>query len=416
MEKNNSKVSLSERVKNANYDKVNRKLRKPSYAVMSILMGLLIGMVLIAILGENPFIFLSSIFKGSFMNIESFGNFLANFAWLLLVGLSVGMALKMGLFNIGVTGQFLLGGITGFFWAYYAHIGRLGIVFSILIPMISGALLGWLIGYLKARHNVNEVLTSIMFNWIVYYLYKWTTLNSQSWTSEVGSTFNIAAENSLRTQNLTAIFGENSQINWGIFIAIFAVIIVWFLLKKTQWGKQVEVTGKNPSAAIYAGYDKNKNIITSMTLSGALAGLGGAVFYLGMKEGLPGIGGDLPGEAFNGISIALIGFVTPGGMVASSLFMSLLITSQTFVQIYLPVEIITLVTGVIVWFIAITNYFIIYDPLHKMGLKRKARKLELETARSGGKPETNLLSGKTMKTKQNTKPKQQQTKVQRGDK
>lgn len=403
--KNNSYTSAVSKIKEANYDKINRKMRRSNYAIASIFLGLIIGMILIAILGANPFIFISSLFKGSFQSSEDFGNFLANFSWLLLVGLSVGLALKMGLFNIGVTGQFLLGGITGFYWAYFAHVGRFGMVFSILIPLLSGALLGWLIGYLKAKHNVNEVLTSIMFNWIIFNLYKYTTSYSptKEWTTTSGATQVIDSANSLRTENLTAIFGNQSEISWGIFLALFAVIIIWFLLKKTQWGKQVSVTGNNPNAATYAGFNKDKNIITTMTISGALAGLGGAIMYLGSKESLPGIGYDLPGEAFNGIAIALIGFSSPGGMFAASLFMSLLVTSQTFIQVFIPVEIIQLVTGIIIWLVAIVNYFIIYDPIHKISLRLKNRKTEMQKASAIASNNSVNIKTKNLKETENNK-------------
>lgn len=401
-------------------DKFEKKVKKPKYALYSIIAGFLMGFVILGIFGYNPIVFFTGIFTGSFGSAEQFGTFLANLAWLTLVGLSVGLALKMGMFNIGVTSQFMLGGITGFFWAYYANIGAFGVVFSILIPMLSGALLGWLIGYLKAKHNVNEVLTSIMFNWIVYYLYKWASEEATGgWLSDKGTNA-IQAQNSLQTDRITNLFGQNgpTEANMGIWFAVVAVIVIWFLLKKTQWGTQVTVTGQNKNAAVYAGYNKDKNVITTMTISGALAGLAGAIYYLGMKQGLPKIGTDLPGEAFNGISIALIGFTDPIGMFVAAAFIAMINSSQIALQVAgIPTEIITIVNALIILSVATVNYFIIYDPIGKWKTKNMARLAEVEAARSGETPQTNLLAGQSLKSTQNKKSaKVKSTQARGGDK
>ena len=378
------------KIQKANYDQANERLKKFKYAFISILLGLVFGMILIAILGSDPFAFVAGIFKGSFQNITSFGNFLGNFSWLLLLGLSVGLAMKLGIFNIGVPSQFMLGGITGFFWAYYVNIGRFGVIFSILIPILSGALLGWIIGYLKAKRNINEIVTSIMLNWIIYWFYNWVTdyslhpVESSGWVTSTGASDFINPNNSLRTENLTKLFGENSSISMGIFLALIIFFVIWFVMKKTQWGKQIEITGSNPDAAVYAGYNKNKNIILVMSISGALAGLAGSVFYLGSKELLTPLGSDIPTEAWNGISIALIGFMNPGGIFAASLFISLLNTSQTLLQTFISIEIINLTNGIIIWFIAISNYFIVYEPTKKLKImlekikKKKENNVEKE--------------------------------------
>jgi len=350
-------------------DSMPTGVKKSLYAILSILLGLIISMIIVAATGGDAGSFFSAIFTGSFGTSKSIGDYIANFSWLLMVGLSVGIALKLGMFNIGVTGQFMLGGITGYFWAYFIDIGRFGVVFSILIPLLTGAFVGWLIGYLKAKHGVHEVLTSIMFNWIIFYLYKMFTNGSYGYNfvkpDGTGTVSISNSSNTLRADWLSESFGSGSQINIGIFIAIVSVVIIWFIFKKTQWGKQVEVTGNNPHAAVYSGFKRDKNIISTMTISGALAGIGGSIYYLGVKEALPSIGSDLPGEAFNGISVALIGFTNIGGMVFASLFMSLLETSTISLQQSTVPEIISVTNAIIIWLVAIVNFFIIYDPISK---------------------------------------------------
>lgn len=372
-------------------NRLEKNAEKPLYSLLSIMLGFGVAIILILIIGGNPLQYIADIFNGNFNNLESFGNLLANLSWIILVGLSVAISFRAGLFNIGVSGQMIAGGIAGYFWAYYANVGDvLGVLMSILIPMVVGMIIAALIGLLKTSFGINEVISSIMINWTVYELYKYFTNSSypnNPVDPSTGATIPID-HNSLRVDWLTNLFGGDSYINIGIFIALAALIIVAFLYAFTVWGAKQNIIGDNPKAAKYVGMKEKRELIKTMAFSGALAGLAGAVFYLGIKLSLPAIGADIPGEGFNGITVSLIAFNNPIGVFFSSLFVAMLYNSKLIISIHLNPSMSDLILGIIIFIIAFSQFMIIYKPFDKI-LNRKSQHKKATASIGGVTPTKN---------------------------
>ncbi len=343
-----------------------RTSKKWAWSLGAIFTGLMIGFILILATGDNPGDYVIGLWKGTFGSWTSFGNFLGVCSWLIFVGLAMMVSFRAKLFNIGIAGQFIGGGLAGYLTAVFLSIGRVGFIFSIIIPVTTGVLIGWLIGYLKTRFNIHEVVSSIMFNWSVFYIYKHFTnqSNTGDWLFSGTVTKNINPDNSLRMDLLSQWF-PNSTVNMMIIFAIIAVVVIWYLYKYSKWGVKQDIIGNNAKAADYVGINRNKEIMKTMAISGGLAGAGGAAFYLGVNQNLPFIGADIPGQAFNGITVALIGFNTAFGTFAASLFVAFFLNGRTLVSVNINPYISDFILALMIWLSAITNYFIIFRPHDK---------------------------------------------------
>jgi ABC-type uncharacterized transport system permease subunit len=329
------------------------------YSLLAILLSFLIGIFLMIVAGQSHQIahFFSYMFVMNFGSLPGFANFLGNLGWMIIIGLSLGVAFKSGQFNIGATGQMIFGGALGFIFASNVHIGRGGFIFTILISMTAGASVAFLIAFLKTKFNINIVVSSIMFNWIIFYLFKYlcgTDLSSQ------GIDFN----NSLRFDGLTNLFNlsiDSSVLNIGFIIALLLVPLFIFLYKKTTWGYKQSILGKNPSVANYISLNKNWEIIKTFIISGALAGLAGSIYYCGILDRLPSNETllDIPSQGFSGITIALIGFNSPFGILLASILLTLLNTPYID-GIVGSINISQIISASIIIMLSTVQYFIIY--------------------------------------------------------
>ncbi len=401
---NSTSVKATNPTKTSRLEKTDKKLMKPFYSLLSIAIGFAIAFIIIIIIGSNPLLFISNIFKGNFYSWSAFGNFLATFSWMILVGLSVAIAFRTGLFNIGVAGQMMAGGMTGFLFAYYVDIpSRAAVIFSILIPVLAGMLVAWFIGLLKVRFRINEAVSSIMINWVIFYFYKLLT-NASYWNGMVdsnsGGTVLINSNYSLSAPWLNDIFGPNSYINIGIFIAIAVFVVIAIMYKFTLWGRKQDLLGSNQSAARYIGMNHNREIYKKMMLSGALAGLAGSIYYLGIKESLPAIGLDIPGEGFNGITISLLAFNNPIGVLFSSIFISMLINANLLVSSALDPEMSDLIIGIIILTISLSQFLMIYQPISKLFKKFKKQNQQKPQPALAGDGTSESSSNQIIKEKQ----------------
>ena len=323
-------------------------------SLLSILIGLAAGAVVITLVGLfNPSIGLKSAWEGvrlvvmglfstgrtatgalSFgFNPQTFGNMLFRATPLILTGLSVALANKTGLFNIGAPGQYLAGTTATLFIALSipSDVVAPGLIWilAFLGGMICGALWGMIPGLLKALLNVNEVLACIMTNWIaanvVTWLFDISNLKNMVENTKSGyiykTTFNNVATPKF---GLDKIF-PGSQVNGGILIAIALAIVVYILMSKTTLGYELKACGSNRFAARYAGIRDKRNIVLSMTLAGCLAGAAGSLYYLsGNTEFYWSTYQQLPAVGFNGIPVALLAVNNPIGVIFAGLFMSML--------------------------------------------------------------------------------------------
>ena len=246
------------------------------------------------------------------------GSTLVKTAPLIMCSLSVLFAYKVGLFNIGAAGQYVIGAAAGL---YCALMPGLPWYVCLLAAVAAGAISGAICGILRAYCNVNVVISGIMLNWISLYA---TNLLLKPGMDPTGKdTFRLVKEHKdsiLPTLGLDKLFSNNQYVTIAIPIAIIVAIVIWIILDKTKFGYELKATGNNLNAAKYCGMKENRNIILTMVISGALAGLGAALFYLSDIEQWNVNSSSVPAMGFNGIAAAFLGGLNPIGAIFSSFF------------------------------------------------------------------------------------------------
>ncbi|CCV64430.1 ABC-type transport system, permease component [Alteracholeplasma palmae J233] len=324
---------------------------KPSLIAIGI--GLLIGFIIMLVFNPaGAFPGLIKMLSGGLgIGMKGVGDVIVKATPIILTGISLVVAFKSGLFNIGTPGQMIIGGYVA------VHIGVLwnlpsGIhwIVALILGTLAGAIWGAIPGILKAFTNTNEVVSSIMLNYIgtllVVFLVKTNVYNV-----DYAKSLNIKA--SAELPKLKFLFGS-SDANIGIFIAIIVGILIYYLFKKTTLGYELKASGFNPDASKYAGMNAKKSIISSMTIAGGIAGLAGAINYLVIGTNL-GTTYDLLPAGFDGISVALIGLTNPIGSIFSGLFLSHIRQGGFYMQINgYPPQIIDIIISVIVYTISIS--------------------------------------------------------------
>lgn len=320
---------------------------------LSIAIGILFGYILLLIFNKNAANYgITQILTAGFSSPDRIAKTLYQAAPLMMTGLAVGFAFKTGLFNIGASGQYVLGA----FFALTAVIQfQLPWYLALVFAMIGGAIWGAIPGIFKAYFKVNEVITSIMFNWIGLFtmnlcIHNMPMMLANYWGGRIKDrTPALGASNAsgiLPKLGLDQWMGN--YINCGIFIAILFAIIMWVVLSKTTFGYELKACGYNRHASEYAGVNAKKKIVLSMAVSGALAGLGGGIYYLSgtaqytlMKV--------LPATGFNGIPVALLAGSNPIGTIFSALFISYIQIGGDAMQPEFAKEIIDIIIAVIIY-------------------------------------------------------------------
>ena len=323
-------------------------------SLISILVGLLVGGIVVLIVGlVEPKITGSGIWDGIRLifggilstgrdaagtltwgfNAQNIGNMLFRATPLIMTGLSVAIAFKTGLFNIGAPGQYLMGTLASLSIALGIPSTSVpaGIIWvlALLGGMLAGALWGAIPGLLKALLNINEVLACIMTNWIAANLVTWmfdiSNFKNMVENTKSGyiykTSFNGVATPKL---GLDKLF-PGSQINGGILLSILLAVVVYVIMQKTIFGYQLKACGSNRHAARYAGIPDKRNIVLSMAIAGALAGTGAALYWLsGNTEFYWTTYQSLPAVGFNGIPVALLAINNPVGVIFAGIFMAML--------------------------------------------------------------------------------------------
>lgn len=322
--------------------KNNRLLRNSGVqsllaSLMCILVGLLAGYVLLLLINaEGAWEAIVTIVK-NFMyypsgkaQLKYLGNTLVRTAPLLMCSLSVLFAYKVGLFNIGAAGQYVVGAGACLYMAL-----ALGMPWwaCLLGAIAAGALLGALSGLLKALCNVNEVISCIMFNWIS--LYGVNMLLTQVKETASPYTKQIMGVNPgalLPSMGLGKLFSNNQYVTVAIPLAILVAVAIWVLLEKTKLGYELRATGNNKNAAKYAGMKENRNIILTMAIAGGLAGMAAAMLYLTGFEQWSCSQASVPTMGFNGIAAAFLGGLHPVGAIFSSYFIQHITAGGAYVD------------------------------------------------------------------------------------
>ena len=311
-------------------------------SLLSILIGLVVGSLVILIVGltsksistKGAWEGIRLIFAGIFstgrdasgalswgFNPTSVGNMLFRATPLIMTGLSIAVAYKTGLFNIGAPGQYTIGAMAALF---FALVIKAPWYVCVLMSIVGGAIWGFFPGLFKALFNVNEVITSIMMNWIGMNCANLLVLSVKKMLASDG-----ARSLALDAGNPSAIMPRLGldklyvYLNIGIFIAAIIAVIVWFVMSKTTFGYELRACGLNRDGAIYAGINAKRNIVLSVVIAGALAGLGGGLCYLAggvqytTEQTILSMG-------FDGISVALLANSHPIGCIFSAIFISYL--------------------------------------------------------------------------------------------
>lgn len=345
--------------------------KKIIVSLLAVILGIIAGGVLMYFTDNNPIEGYTYLIQGGTKSISRIGDVIAMATPLILTGLSVAFAFKTGLFNIGAPGQVLMGGFVAL---------AIGLTFDlpqvILIPImiigsaLAGAIWGIVPGALKAKFNVHEVVSSIMMNWIALWLVFYAVPAYFKGATETES-LALAETSTLKVQWLTEAF-DGSFINLGIFIALIAVMLISFILNKTTLGYELKAVGFNRYAAEYAGISVNRNIVISMMIAGALAGLGGLAVYAGNSNIIEI--NVLPAQGFDGIAIALLGASNPFGVLFASLFFGILYVGTGFMSAMttIPPEIAETIIAIIIYFAATS--IVVEKLIDKVIQKRKDSK------------------------------------------
>ena len=327
-------------------------------SLISIVIGMAVGGLIVVLVGLfNPSMGLSAVWEGVRLvfgglfstgrsaagqltfgfNPTNMGTMLFRATPLILTGLSVAVAYKTGLFNIGAPGQYLMGTAATLILALSIPTETVPAVLVWVIAFVggslAGALWGCIPGLVKAFLNINEVLACIMTNWIAANLVTWLFdsgslfENLQNHVENTKTAYIYKTSfNSVATSKmgLDVIF-PNSQVNGGILIAIVIAVFMYILMNKTTLGYELKACGANRHAARYAGISDKRNIVLSMAIAGALSGAAAALYYLsGNTEFFWNTYQSLPAIGFNGIPVALLAVCNPIGVIFTGCFMSML--------------------------------------------------------------------------------------------
>ena len=322
-------------------------------ALLAIFLGLVFGFIVMLFANpQNALAGFTNVLLGGLRRLPDVFYFATP---ILMTGLAVGFAFKMGLFNIGASGQFT----TGMFFALYVGMmwdlpSNIHWIACVIAGMVGGMLWGLIPGLFKALLNVNEVITSIMFNYIGMYLVDMLIQgNSKMYIPSMTRTTYLP-----KSAQIPSLGIKGSNVNVAIFIAIAVAIILFIVLNRTTFGYELKATGFNKFASEYAGMNGKRNIIITMVIAGGLAGLGGAFAILAPSA----IAGSsmtyepinvISAAGFNGIAVALLGNSSPLGIIFSSLFVSHIQRGGTLASLngFKP-EIIDVVIAVIIYFSA----------------------------------------------------------------
>ena len=360
-------------------------------SLICILLGLLIGYVVLLFIepsGAGEAIkaviknFLTYNKKES--QLKYLGNTLVKAAPLVMCSLSILFSYKVGLFNIGAAGQYCIGIACSL---YCALALKLPWWVCTLVAVLGGALAGSISGLLKAYCNVNEVISGIMLNWIILYGTNMLLTNvkeaTSPYTKEVART---SAASLLPTLGLGKFFNNNKYVGVSVIAAVVIAVIVWVVLEKTRFGYELRATGGNKKAAKYAGMAEKRNIIVTLAISGALAGLGAAMLYLTSYEQWNCSTSSVPGMGFNGIAAAFLGGLNPIGAILSSFFIQHITAGGAYVdkKIYCA-QISDLISSIIIYLCGFVFFMKLMMNKRIAKQEERAQKALAKKAAEGGK-------------------------------
>lgn len=329
------------------------------YTLIAIGAGFVIGAIFLLIAGISPAVAYGKLFNSIFGKPKYLFWTLIYASPLIFTGLSVAFSFRTGVFNIGAEGQFVVGALTACSLGILVDLPAvIHVPLCILAAAAAGMIWSLIVGILKVKRGIHEVLSFIMFNWIAFYLSNYV-VNLSVIHKEGGGEASKDVLDSARLlfpEGLRKAF-DCSAANWGIVMAILAAVIIWVIIEKTTLGYKLKAVGFNSNGALYAGINADRSVLTALGISGALAGLGGAVQILGMSGRLSQFAGQ-EGFGFEGITVALIGSSSPIGCIFSGLFYGAMKYGGSKLSIVkAPSEVVDIIMGCVILFIAISQIF-----------------------------------------------------------
>ena len=324
------------------------------YTLISIVIGFVVGAILLSIAKINPLDAYKQLFNGVFGKPKFMVWCLIYAAPLIFTGLSVAFSFKTGVFNIGAEGQFVVGSLTACVLGILVKAPAIiHVPLCFIGAALAGGIWGAIVGVLKIKKGVNEVLSYIMFNWIAFYLSNFVVNLSIIHKDGGGeATKDIAATaRILAPKSIIAATGASAA-NYGFILAIIFAVIVWFIINRTTLGFKLRAVGFSNTAAQYAGIDTGKSFLTAMAFSGALAGIGGAVQLMGMSGRISQFSGQ-EGYGFQGITVALIASSNP----IACIYGAMKYGGGKLSLVNAPAEVVDIIMGIIILFIAISSLF-----------------------------------------------------------
>ncbi len=316
--------------------------------IIAIIAGLIVGAIFMLIIGAEPIKAYIVLWNSSFGSLRGFGEMLVNTVPLIFTGLAVAFGFKIGLFNIGGDGQFLVSYLAAAYIGYMFQLPMyIHLPFALVAGIIAGGVWGGIAGYLKAKLGIHEVITTIMFNYIALHLVGYLVGGPLKAEGPLPATPKI-----FDTAKLPR-FVPNMRIHYGIFLALAVAVLIYYILWKTTFGYEVRATGQNPDAAQFGGINVARNMVLAMFISGALAGLAGSTQALGLEYRAYQPFGFV-GYGFTGIAVALVGKGHPVGVVLGALLFGVLSRGAMMMQsmVGVPKEVIEIIQAIIIMFIA----------------------------------------------------------------
>ena len=335
--------------------------------IIGILVGIIIGALIIMIRGVNPIEAYAALVKGAFGGIRNFSTSLVKAIPLGLTGLAVALSYRAGIFNIGAEGQLQFGAIaTAVCCLYIPSIQGKAvptIIVVVIASMIAGAALAWIPAVARAYGGYNEIVVTMLLNYIAIYFTNYLVNHPMKDPSAFGAS-------TVRFDVEFPIILPGSYLHLGFVFFIVAAIFLWWLLFKSSYGFKVRAAGLNPNASNYAGINSKRIMITSMLISGALAGLGGACEVMGVHYRL--MENFSPGYGYDAIAVALLANLHPLGVILSAIFFGALRNGAASMQVVttLPVSFVKIIQGVSVLCVIAIGAF----PAYIARMKRRAKK------------------------------------------
>ena len=345
-------------------------LKNPAFqsiltSLLCIVLGLLIGYIVLLMI--NPAgagtaiktILLNFLSRSSqAAQMKALGNTLAKTAPLLMCALSICFCYKVGLFNIGAPGQYEAGACIGLYAALAWHLNW---VICLILAGLAGAIVGAISGALKAYRNVNEVISGIMLNWIMLYLTNMILSGKKVKDPASPYTIKLMSGNKgalIPSAGLNALFANNKTVTLAIPLAILFAILIWMILAKTKFGYELKATGYNKEAAKYAGMKEKQNIIITLAIGGALAGIGASFLFLTGYQEWSTTQTSVPMMGFNGIAATFLGGLHPIGTIFASFFIQSITDGGALINksVY-PSQISDLISSIIIYLCGFVLFF-----------------------------------------------------------